>query len=390
MIRRGLDEPLTAARRDSCFSDRSWRIDRDGRCGFERTLPFDDDGRHRPINRIALDDRNTNWAIWTIWTIWTIWALDAIAAHQPVWTIPRLHSLGSDIRPTLWTTLWAVAAFHPIDPLGTVAIPITVPITIWAVHPVVAVVTGLAITAHFVAIPFHALAAISALLVAHAGAEATVPIAVAIAVTVPMLGLVPVAVTVAITEFMLGPRAIVHPSGLLFVTSLAFAAHSALAKRLAGLTVGSRVVPVVVALVAVEILGAGERTLARHAASAHTFGATLLELLLAVCENYAIVMLSVLQVVLGQDVVTGRERISRQRHVLFRYLGRSSVNLLVGAVRLIRTHQRVVVMLALAVLILVLVVVIVVATATTAVLLSLPHGTLFSCVTSLQWADTKS
>jgi hypothetical protein len=71
------------------------------------------------------------------------------------------------------------------------------------------------------------------------------------------------------------------------------------------------------------------------------------------------------------------------------------VDFLIRSVRLIGSHQRILMMLTLAVLIIVIAttviatVVVVAAAAASAVLLSLPHGTLFSCVTCPQWDELK-
>ncbi len=121
---------------------------------------------------------------------------------------------------------------------------------------------------------------------------------------------------------------------------------------------------------------AGEAVSRHHPAGVHAFPARLLHLLLAVGQDDAVVVLGMLQVILCQHRVAGGERIPRQRHVLLCNLGGRTMDFLVRAIGLISTHQRILMMLALAALI----VAAVVATATSAVLLSLPHGTLFSRV----------
>ncbi len=112
--------------------------------------------------------------------------------------------------------------------------------------------------------------------------------------------------------------------------------------------------------------------------AADPFPAALLDLLVAEGQDDTIVVLSVLQIVLRKHVIARRQRIARQRHVFLGDLGRGTVDLLVGTIRLVGPHQGIVVILPLPVLRLVA------ATSATAVLLSLPHGTLFSRAMCLQ------
>lgn len=110
----------------------------------------------------------------------------------------------------------------------------------------------------------------------------------------------------------------------------------------------------------------------RHAARIATLG----DLLLAVGQNDAIIVLSVLQIILCEYGVARRLSIARQSHVLLGYVGRGAAQFDVRPIALKAAGGRVLAF-AVAILMAVIVVVIVairVAAATSAVLLSLPHG----------------
>lgn len=110
----------------------------------------------------------------------------------------------------------------------------------------------------------------------------------------------------------------------------------------------------------------------RHAARIAALG----DLLLAVGQNDAIIVLSVLQIILCEYGVARRLSIARQSHVLLGYVGRGAAQFDVRPIALKAAGGRVLAF-SVAILMAVIVVVIVairVAAATSAVLLSLPHG----------------
>jgi hypothetical protein len=84
--------------------------------------------------------------------------------------------------------------------------------------------------------------------------------------------------------------------------------------------------------------------------------------LLAVSHDDAAVVFRVLQIVLGQDRISGRLGIARKRDVLLRDVCRSAPDLHVRAVRLEAARQRILVAFAM-----------IVPATSAAVLLSLPH-----------------
>jgi hypothetical protein len=93
----------------------------------------------------------------------------------------------------------------------------------------------------------------------------------------------------------------------------------------------------------------------------------LLRHLLAVGHDDAVVVLGVLKIVLGEHRVAGHLRIARERHVLFGDMRRRATDFDVGAVRLERPGERILV------LTVVVVTALLMASTSAAILLSLPH-----------------
>jgi len=112
----------------------------------------------------------------------------------------------------------------------------------------------------------------------------------------------------------------------------------------------------------------------------HRVSAALLRHLLAITEDDAIVVLGVLQIVLSEHRIAGRQRIPRQRDVLLGDMRGRAADFHIWPRALETTHQGI---LRFAVVIVVIIVV-VVATATATVLLTLPHGLPFMlvCITT--------
>ena len=105
--------------------------------------------------------------------------------------------------------------------------------------------------------------------------------------------------------------------------------------------------------------------------------------LLAVGHDYAAVVLGVLEIILSQNAIAGRLRVTCERQVFLRNMGGGAANFHIGSVRLEATRQRVLPLAERSVgaAAVVIAVAVVVATATTAVLLMLtwPHWRSSSC-----------
>jgi hypothetical protein len=125
------------------------------------------------------------------------------------------------------------------------------------------------------------------------------------------------------------------------------------------------------AVVAVRKLAAGGAGI-MPAVAVHPF-LGLLTLLLAIGENDAIVVFSVLEIILCENVIAGGVGIASELEILFGDVCRRTADLHIGAVGFEAPRQRV---LALPVALMVVVVhtVVIVAAAATTMLLSLPHG----------------
>jgi hypothetical protein len=108
-------------------------------------------------------------------------------------------------------------------------------------------------------------------------------------------------------------------------------------------------------------------TWAPHAAAVRHIAAALGNLLFAESHDDAVVVLGVLQIVFGENRISARLRIARQRHVLLGNMSWRAAYLDVRPGALEAPRQRI---LALAVLIIIIVVV---ASASAAIMLSLPH-----------------
>ena len=105
--------------------------------------------------------------------------------------------------------------------------------------------------------------------------------------------------------------------------------------------------------------------------------AALAHLLFAIGQDDAVVVLSVLEIILGQNPIAGRQRVAGQRDVLLGDVGGRTAHLHVRSRAFETARQRV---LRFAVVVAAIVIV-VVATAAATILLSLPHGLPFT----LRW-----
>jgi hypothetical protein len=177
-----------------------------------------------------------------------------------------------------------------------------------------------------------------------------------------------VAITIAVVlavPTLLPLTAIVE--SLTLVTALAFVTHRRL--RGLGLHIDAHLLTILITeLVAHSRLAEAERARPVHARV--RIAATLSDLLLAVCHDDAIVVLGVLQVVLCQNGISARLRISRQGHIFFSDMSGRPAKFYVGSRALEAPRQRI---LTLTVLIAVVAAAAIVASASSAVLLSLPH-----------------
>ncbi|CAA2143951.1 hypothetical protein HYPP_04497 [Hyphomicrobium sp. ghe19] len=130
-------------------------------------------------------------------------------------------------------------------------------------------------------------------------------------------------------------------------------------------------------LIAVRTLGPGERMRASGPVT-HGVDATLLRHLFAIAEDDAIVVFRVLQVILSQHRIARRQRVTRQRYVLFSDVRGRAADFHIGPRALETAHQGI-----LRFAVIVIIIVVVVSTATATVLLTLPHGLPFMLVDTL-------
>ena len=266
-------------------------------------------------------------------------------------------------------TLDAVGPFPAIATIAT-AIPIRTVATL--IPAAVVAVLAVSLLAHAwtklaVAIAMLAVALITALLTALL--TAVIPALVSGIIT----AMLAIAALIAVLILLLA-WPVVRPA-------LRLIEHAGL--RLAAAHRHRRSVHFILVAVVLAHVGAGIKALRPRASKLSTavragVGAfpALLDLLLAEGQNDPVVMLGVLQIVLRQHWVSRRQCIPCKGHVFLGDLRRRAVNFLIRAVGLVGPHQRIMMMLAFAAL---HIIIAIGATAASAVLLlSLPHGTLFS------------
>jgi len=115
-----------------------------------------------------------------------------------------------------------------------------------------------------------------------------------------------------------------------------------LLRRIAGglLRLNAKFVALVVAeLVAVASIGAAKRVRASCPAIAERIDTALLRHLFAIAQDDAVIMFGVLQIIFRQHRIAGRQRIARQRNVLFRDVRGGTADLHIRTRALEAAHQ---------------------------------------------------
>ena len=378
LLVRDLREALAAACRCGCIGYRggdrrycllhkrcSWRRDRlVSAFGYDR----------RAFGELAALDGGWPWH--------ALLAIAAVVTLLTLWTIRTAFTPGMPVLAWLITLLGPLILALPVP----FAARIGTALTAWLAPVLVAILVAVwaaVFTTIRAPILIEALFARALTEVAIAIAIAMLALLIALILALAVLAVAALAVFALIAlAVVLLTRAAVHAAlrGIVHPRLLLGALHRA------GADIRTAVLIVVAHIAALlERLSALAAELARIIHAAGRGFATLLHLLFAIGKDDAIIVFGVLQIVLGQHWVAGGQCIPCQRHVFLSNLRRRAMDLLVGTVRLIGAHQRIVMMLPLTVLMAAIVVVVVIAaTATTAVLLSLPHGTFFSRANSLK------
>jgi hypothetical protein len=186
------------------------------------------------------------------------------------------------------------------------------------------------------------------------------------AVTILAVIAVVTAMTLALLLTALVTRAAIVETLAIIVPRLTLVAARGLRLR-HGAEIAAHFVAILVAELIAHRAWLAERTAVTHAAVLH-IAAALSDLLLAEGHDDAVVVLGMLEIVLGENGISARLRVSRKRQILLGNMGGRAADLDVGPGALEAPRQRV-----LTPAVLVVVVIIVVAAATSAVLLSLPH-----------------
>jgi len=317
----------------------------------------------------------------TFGTLYTLRTLCSFRAFNPFWPLGPFYTLRhwrADVRLLeAATRRFAVAA--------TMTIAIRRLITFAPAETAFALIAVAAMGAPVVAVAVAAALSVALIAITTVAPEiltvATVP---AIAPIEPLLVASIMAVIAVVVEALVARRPVVVAVLIVEVPRLLLLLRERLlrvrlcAATLTKLRLCAELVTVLVAeVLAIRTLGPGKRMRPRGTV-AHGVNAALLRHLLAIAENDAVVVLSVLEIILCQHGIARRQRVTRQGYVLLGDVRGRAANFHIRPRALETAHQ--------GILRFTVIVIVVVSTATATVLLTLPHGLPFMLVDTLPTA----
>lgn len=336
-------------------------------------------GRWLRLTFCALRALRTFWTLYTLRTFCSFRTLCSFRAFYPLWPLGAFCALRhgrADVR-----LLEAAARRFAV---ATMTIAIRRLITFAPAETAFALIAVAAMGATVVAVAVAAALSVALIAITTVAPEiltvATVP---AIAPIEPLL-VAAIAIIAVVVEALVARRPVVVAVLIVEVPRLLLLLRERLlrvrlcAATLTKLRLCAELVTVLVAeVLAIRTLGPGKRMRPRGTV-AHGVNAALLRHLLAITENDAVVVLSVLKIILCQHGIARRQRVTRQGYVLLGDVRGRAANFHIRPRALETAHQ--------GILRFTVIVIVVVSTATATVLLTLPHGLPFMLVDTLPTA----